>query len=74
MADATAHEATIHLIIEKGADVNELAECPEHPLYAAAAHYSETVVQTLIDRAAFIDESTSKNKDAIKAAAGQSLK
>lgn len=45
MANATAQVATIQLLLEEGADVNELADRPAYPLSTAAAHFSERVVQ-----------------------------
>ena len=72
-ADATAHEATIHLLLENGANVNELAGCPTYPLYVAAAYCSERIVQSIINKGAVLDESTSKDETALKAAAGREV-
>ena len=73
-ADAIAQEATIDLLLKSGADVNELGGCPSYPLYTAAAHCSDTVVQSIIDKGAVLDESTSEYETALKAAAGRELR
>lgn len=72
--DTTAQEATIHLLLEKGADVNELAGCPTYPLYAAAAQCSERVVQSIADKGAVLGASTSEDETALKAASGRELR
>jgi len=72
-ADAITHEATIHLLLNNGADVNELAGCPTYPLYAAAAQCSDRVVQSIIDKGAVLNESSSEYGTALQAAAGRGL-
>lgn len=71
---AAAEEAFIQLLLEKGADVNEFAGCPTHPMYVAAARCLERVVQTVIDKGALLAESTSEDETTLKAAAGPELR
>ena len=72
-ASAVTQEATIHLLLEKGADVNALAGHPTYPLHTAAAHCSEKVVQSIIDRGADVNAFTTENRTALQAAAGREL-
>ena len=65
-AAAVAQEATIHLLLEKGADVNSLGGCATYPLQTAAVHCSPRVVQSIIDKGADVNAGTAETMTALK--------
>lgn len=54
-ANTLEHDATIRLLLEKGAEVIASAGSPAHPFYTATKHYSESGVKLMIDIGADVD-------------------